>query len=136
MGFTDFLAEQWILVSILVALVVVFMWTEMHKGGKALSFHEVTRLINRDEAVLLDVREKKEFDGGHIVDSINIAYPKLKDRISELEKHKSRTIIIVDKLGQHAGAAGKILKDHGFTVARLQGGISEWAGQNLPLVRK
>lgn len=136
MGFTDFLAEQWILVSILVVLVAVFLWLETHKGGQALSFHEVTRMINSDQAVVLDVREKKEFESGHIVDSLNIAYPKLKDRLNELEKHKARTIVVVDKLGQHAGAAGKILKDHGFTVARLQGGISEWAGQNLPLVRK
>jgi len=134
-GITDFLAEQWILVSILAALVSVFMWTEMHKGGKALSFHQVTRMLNSGEAVLLDVREKKDFDAGHIVDSIHIAYTKLKDRVSELEKHKTRTIIVVDKLGQHAGAAGKILKDHGFDTARLQGGIAEWTGQNLPLVK-
>src|SRR5690606_21113732 len=102
---------------------------------KSLSFHEVTRMLNNGEAVLLDVREKKEFDSGHIVDSINIAYTKLKDRTDELDKHKERTIVVVDKLGQHAGAAGKILKDKGFNVARLQGGISEWNGQNLPLVK-
>lgn len=135
MGFTDFLAEQWILVSIMVVLIAAFMWTEMHKGGKALSFHEVTRMLNSGDAVLLDVREKKEFDAGHIVDSLHITFAKLKDRVSELEKHKARTIIVVDKIGQHAGAAGKILKDHGFNVARLQGGISEWTGQNLPLVK-
>lgn len=135
MGWTDFIAEQWILVSVLAVLVTAFMWTETHKGGKSLSFHEVTRMLNSGDAVLLDVREKKEFDSGHIVDSINIAYTKLKDRANELEKHKERTIVVVDKLGQHAGAAGKILKDKGFNVARLQGGISEWTGQNLPLVK-
>lgn len=136
MGFTDFIAEQWILVSTLAVLAGAFMWTEMHKGGKALSFHEVTRLLNKDEAVLLDVRDKKEFDTGHIVDSIHIAFPKLKERVNELEKHKARMIVVVDKIGQHAGAAGKILKDHGFNVVRLQGGIAEWTAQNLPLVKK
>ncbi len=135
MGFTEFLIEQWILVSILVVLVAAFLWTETHKGGKALSFHEVTRLLNANEAIILDVRDKKEFESGHIVDAINIPYAKLNDRSTELDKHKKKTIIVVDKIGQHAGAAGKVLKDKGFEVARLQGGISEWSGQNLPLVK-
>ncbi len=135
MGFTEFLAEQWVLVSIWAVLIAAFLWTETRKGGKALSHHEVTRMLNAGEAIVLDVRDAKEFGTGHIVDSINIPYAKLNDRASELEKHKARTVVVVDKIGQHAGSAGKILKDKGFDVARLQGGISEWAGQNLPLVK-
>ena len=135
MSWTVFVAEQWFLISTLAILVAAFFWTESHKGGKALSYHEVTRMINAGEAVLLDVREKKEFGQGHIVDSTNIPYAKLNDRCNELDKHKEKVVIVVDKLGQHAGAAGKILKDKGFNVARLQGGITEWAGQNLPLVK-
>ena len=135
MSWTVFIVEQWILFSILAVLVVAFIWTESQKGGKALSHHQVTRLLNGDEAVLLDVRDKKDFDNGHIVDSINIPYAKLGERSSELEKYREKTVVVVDKLGQHAGAAGKILKDKGFTVTRLQGGISDWISQNLPVVK-
>ena len=134
-NWTVFVAEQWLLFSILAVLVAVFFWLEMNKGGKTLGHHEVTRLLNAGEAVLLDVREQKEFSAGHIVDSINIPHNKLNERISELEKHRSKTVIVVDKLGQHAGSAGKSLKDKGYSVARLQGGISEWIGQNLPVVK-
>ena len=135
MNFMVFLAEQWILLSILSVLVAALVVFEGRKGGKALSHHEVTRMLNRDEAVVVDVRDGKEFSAGHIVDAIHIPYLKLADRSSELEKHRSKTIVVVDKMGQHAGAAGKTLKDKGFTVNRLQGGISEWQSQNLPVVK-
>ncbi len=130
-----FLAEQWILVSIISVLVAALIVVEGRKGGKALSHHDITRLINAGEAVLLDVREQKEFTAGHIVDSLHIPYTKLGDRVSELEKHRDKTIIVVDKMGQHSGAAGKTLKDKGFTVNRMEGGIAEWQNQNLPVVK-
>nr|MBF0682560.1 rhodanese-like domain-containing protein [Pseudomonas sp.] len=85
--------------------------------------------------VVLDVRAKKEFDAGHIVDALNIPYDKLVSRLGELEKHKARTIVVVDAMGQHAGAACRELKKAGFTAARLSGGIASWRGENLPVVK-
>jgi len=100
-----------------------------------MSYHEVTRMLNNNLAILLDVRESKEFSGGHIVDAVNIPYAKLGDRVDELKKHEGKTIIVVDKMGQHAGAAGRQLKEKGFNVSRLQGGMVEWTSQNLPVVK-
>ncbi|WP_018015340.1 rhodanese-like domain-containing protein [Teredinibacter turnerae] len=130
-----FITEQWLLVSILGVLAAALIFVESRKGGAALSHHEVTRLVNSDQAVVVDVREAKEYSAGHIVDAINIPFAKLADRHTELNKHREKTLIVADKMGQHAGAAGKILKDKGFTVSRLQGGMSEWQGQNLPVVK-
>ena len=95
----------------------------------------MTALVNRDEGVVLDVRGKKEFDAGHIVDSLNIPHEKLVSRLSELEKHKARTIIVVDAMGQHAGTVCRELKKAGFTAAKLSGGMSSWRGENLPVVK-
>lgn len=135
MTWLDFVVEQWLLVSILVALVVGFLMLESRKGGASVSHHQATRLVNSGEAVLVDVRDPGEYKAGHIVDAVNIPYANLASRVDELSKYKSRQIIVVDKLGQHAGAAGKILREHGFNVVRLQGGITEWTHQNLPLVK-
>ena len=55
------------------------------KAGDALSPHQATLLVNRENAVFLDIRDKKAFDGGHIVDAINIPSAKLKDRMVELK---------------------------------------------------
>lgn len=135
MTFMDFLVEQWVLFTLLAALVVTFLILESKKGGAVVSHHQATRMVNSGEAVVVDVRDSAEFRSGHIVDAINIPYASLKDKSSQLEKHKTKKIIVVDKMGQHAGAAGKTLRDKGYTVMRLQGGISEWAHQNLPLVK-
>lgn len=130
-----FISEQWLLVSILSVLVAALIVVEGKKGGKALSHHEVTRLVNDHAAVLLDVRESKDFKKGHIVDSINIPFAVLANRSDELDKFKEKTVVVIDKMGQHAGASGKILKEKGFSVNRLQGGIMEWESQNLPVIK-
>ncbi|VUD59591.1 Thiosulfate sulfurtransferase PspE [Thalassocella blandensis] len=135
MDFLTFLSEEWILVSILIVLAGAYFYMESLKGGKSLGIHEVTRLVNSDSAILLDVRESKDYKNGHIVDAINIPFDKLSERSNELDKHKSKTIIVIDKMGQHSGTSGKILLDKGFTVNRLQGGMSEWTNQNLPVVK-
>ncbi len=100
-----------------------------------MSHHEVTRALNNDEALLLDVRDSKEFSAGHITGAFNIPFAKLKDRFGELEKHKTKTIIVADKMGQQTGASVKLLAEAGFQAARLQGGMVDWQSQNLPVVK-
>ncbi|NHO85443.1 rhodanese-like domain-containing protein [Pseudoteredinibacter isoporae] len=131
-----FVTEQWLLVSILLGLIFFYVFTEKQKGGKTISSHELTRLVNDGEAVILDVRETKEFNAGHIVDALNIPFNTMEKRIVELDKHEGKTIVVVDKMGQHAGAVGKQLAQRGFSVNRLSGGMMDWQGQNLPVVKK
>ena len=70
------------------------------------------------------------------MDSINIPYGSLESRLSELKKYEGKPIVIACKMGQHAGAAGTQLKKSGYeNVSRLRGGITEWRGQNLPVVK-
>lgn len=135
MDFFIFISEQWVLVSILVLLIYGFAFSERLKGGKPISSNEVTRLVNSGEGVLVDIRDSKEFNEGHITGAINLPATKLDSRISELEKHRSKLIVVTDKMGQQAGAAGKKLRQAGFNVRRLQGGMAEWSGQGLPLVK-
>ncbi|MFL0810067.1 MAG: rhodanese-like domain-containing protein [Agarilytica sp.] len=130
-----FLSEQWILVSVLAVLVSALMFVESKRGGKALTMHQVTMLVNKGEAVVLDIREAKDYKAGHIVDAINIPQQKLAKRVSELEKHKDKVVVIVDKMGQGVGAAAKTLQDQAFSVNRMKGGMMEWTGQNLPVVK-
>jgi rhodanese-related sulfurtransferase len=136
MDFFIFISEQWLLVSLLMILIYGFAFLERSRGGKPISAHEVTQMLNKEEAVLVDLREAKEFNEGHIAGSLHIPQAKLAGRMSELDKYKSKTIVLADKLGSHAGAVGKNLRKVGFQVNRLQGGVSEWSSQGLPLVKK
>ncbi len=131
----DFVVEQWPLFSVLAVLVAAFLVLESRKGGSVVSHHQATRLLNQGEAVVVDVRDSAEYKAGHIIDAINIPFSSLAKKHDQLDKHKTKQIIVVDKMGQHASSAGKLLRDKGFNVVRLQGGISEWTQQNLPLIK-
>ncbi len=136
MNFFVFISQEWLLVSTLVVLIYIYAWRERIKNGPPISVHEVTQMLNKDSAILLDVRDSAEFKAGHIVGAINIPFGKVAAELDKLESHKSKIIIVADKLGQHAGSVGRTLGKHGFVVRRLSGGIAEWQAQNLPLVKK
>ena len=130
-----FASEQWILISMLLMLIYVFAFTERTKGGKPISATELVSLMNTEQAQLVDVRAYADFQAGHVHGAINIPHTKMASRGSELEKHRSKVIVLTDQMGQHAGGAGKILTKEGFNVRRLSGGMAEWQGQNLPVVK-
>ena len=93
--------------------------------------------MNKEGAVVIDVRDPTEYSNGHIVDSLNIPYTALQSRLNEIEKFKQKPVVLACKMGQHSGMAGTILKKAGFeNVSRLKGGMMEWQTQNLPLVKK
>ena len=108
---------------------------ELRRAGRSLTSRELTALVNSDQGVVLDVRNHKDFSSGHIVDALNIPFDKLAERMVELEKHKAKTIIVVDAMGQHAGSVARDLKKAGYTAAKLGGGIASWRGDNLPVVK-
>ncbi|GAB1255744.1 rhodanese-like domain-containing protein [Aurantivibrio plasticivorans] len=135
MDFFIFISEQYILVGVLLALIYTFVWNEKRRGGKTVSTHELTRMMNNDEAILVDVRDPSDYKTGHIVNALNIPFNKINDRWQELEPHKAKTIILVDKMGQHTGGVGNTLRGKDFQVNRLSGGMSEWEAQNLPVVK-
>ncbi|MCQ3829023.1 rhodanese-like domain-containing protein [Microbulbifer elongatus] len=135
MDFFVFISEQWLLVSVLVALIYTLAITERIKAGKPASAHAATQLINSDGARVVDLRDRSDFTAGHIVDAIHIPHGEIEGRMGELAPYKEKTIILADKMGQHAGPAGRLLKKAGYNVRRLEGGMSEWANQKLPLVK-
>ncbi len=117
-------------------LLTLFIRNETQRGGKGVSPQELVNLVNKEGALVLDVRDSKEFAAGHIVDAVNVPHTALESRLAELEKYKEKPVTIVCKMGQHAGTAGALLRKAGFaSVSRLSGGMTEWRNQNLPVVK-
>lgn len=132
----EFSSHHWPLVLSFGVLVALALNAEFKRSGQSLSTHELTAKINSEDALVVDVREAKDFKLGHIVDSINVPLVKLDSEIKNLEKDKSRALVIVCQLGQHSGQAVQKLEKAGFEkVSRLSGGIGAWRSENLPLVR-
>ncbi|MFB9886157.1 rhodanese-like domain-containing protein [Balneatrix alpica] len=134
--FIEFTINHWELTSAFILTLAVWLWSEKKKGGASVNTSQATRLINREDAVILDIRARKDYSAGHIANSLNIAAAEVSNKLTELEKHKDKPIIVVCNLGQTAGATAAQLKKAGFTqVYRLSGGITEWKAANLPVVR-
>lgn len=135
--FLEFAADGYnlTLIGLFVVLLILLLLNELRQGGRSLSNRELTALVNSDKGVVVDIRAKKDFSAGHIVDALHIPYEKLASRLSELDKHKDKTIIVVDALGQQSGTVCRDLKKAGFNAAKLSGGIATWRGDSLPLVK-
>ncbi len=132
----EFVVDNALLVGAFAVILALFIRNEMQRGGRSVSAQQLVDMVNRESAVVLDVRDKKEFDTGHIVDAINIPFSALDSRVDELKKHQDKPIIVACKMGQHSGSAGTLLRKHGFeNVSRLTGGVSEWRNQSLPVVK-
>ena len=134
--FLEFIANHPVLSVMWVITLGAIIFYHIRTSATSVAPQEAVMMINRKNAVVIDVRDRKEFDSGHIVDSVNMPLNKLKQRLSELRKHEHKPMIVVCKMGQHSGEAAKLLQEAGHQeVVRLTGGLTEWRAQSLPLVQ-
>ena len=131
----QFATNHYILVAIFVVLLVLLLINEIRRGGQSLSNGQLTALVNADKGVVIDIRPSKEYSSGHIVGALNIPQDKLVNRMAELDKHKGKTLILVDAQGQHSGSHARELLKAGYNAAKLSGGIASWRADNLPVVK-
>ena len=95
---------------------------------------EAVQMMNRRDAVVLDVRETAEYAAGHIPHARNIPFAALTDRLREIEKLKSRPVIINAQSGMHSAKVCGALKKIGFNdVFALRGGLTGWVEASLPV---
>ena len=132
----EFIGNHPILVGLFFALLVALIITERRKGGESVTAQVLVRLVNKDDAIVIDLRDKNEFAAGHIAGAVNLPYASYANRSEELNVYKNRPVVLVCKIGQHSSAIGSKLLAAGFAdVKRLVGGMTEWQGANLPVVK-
>jgi len=108
--------------------------TRAYRPGNEVGAFEAVQLINRRDAVVVDLRDTGEYAAGHISSAKHVPQAQLAERIKELEKHKARPIIVSCASGSRAPAAAAELRKQGFSEAvALRGGISAWQQAGLPL---
>ena len=95
---------------------------------------EAVQLMNRRDAGVLDVRETADYAAGHIPHARNIPFANLTERLREIEKLKSRPVIINAQSGTHSAKVCSALKKIGFSdLFALRGGLSGWVAPRLPV---
>lgn len=132
----EFAANHPVLVGSFVFLVGALFFTESRKGGASIGTQVLVQLVNKSDAVVIDLRDSNEFSNGHIAGALNIPFTTLEKRIKEFAQYKDKPIVLVCKMGQHSSSAGKKLMAEGYQdIRRLSGGMMEWTSSNLPVVK-
>lgn len=90
------------------------------------------RDLQRSGAVLVDVREKGEWDAGHAPKAKHHPLRGLPTSMHRLPT--DRTIVVVCRSGNRSARAAKVLAKSGFDVVNLSGGMTAWRGAGLPMV--
>ena len=136
--FGQFVFHHWDL--FLALIVILSLLVGQGFMGRLRGYDEIdpldaVRKINHEDAVLVDVREDKEFRQGHILDAVHIPLGTLGSRMEELDKFKGRPVIIGCRSGSRSASACNRLRKSGFDdVYNLRGGILAWENANLPLM--
>lgn len=124
------------LIAIAVISGVMLAWPTIMRRGHGLSAADATQLINRRNAVVLDLRTTDEFGKGHLPQARSIPFEELSSKAAQISKNKSAPVLLVCQTGQRARKAEQVLTDAGYAeVYTLQGGIEAWQTAGMPVVK-
>ncbi|PJK00073.1 hypothetical protein CO615_05270 [Lysobacteraceae bacterium NML75-0749] len=134
-----FFARHPLLSLALAGITLALIYTELARfwqGFKALKPAELTALVNRENALVVDIRAINDFQQGHIAGAKNVLMSQFDPENKQLASAKSLPVVVVCKTGMTAVGAAKRLVKAGFEkVYVLDGGISAWEQAGLPLVK-
>jgi rhodanese-related sulfurtransferase len=122
-----------LLLATAVASGAMLLWPLVRgsSGGPRVTPGEATHLINREDAVVLDVRDQAEYEAGHILGARNLPMARLES--SDL-KRKDKPVIVYCQTGERGPKAAATLKKQGFEkVVNLSGGLAAWKQAGLPV---
>jgi rhodanese-related sulfurtransferase len=132
-----FVQENLLLIAVAFASGAMLLWPYVRRagGGPAVSTAQATQLINREDALVLDVRDPGEFGTGHIIGAKNLPLSRIEAGGSEIApKRKDKPVIVYCDTGSRAHKAAAALRTQGFgRVVSLSGGLGAWQQAGLPL---
>lgn len=135
----EFLQQNWLLIAGLALVGLV-----LFKGPLMLRFYRIgsvspasaVNLINRQDAHVVDVREDREWQQGHIPGAIHVPLGQIGNRMNELEANKGgdKPLVVACQSGNRSAMAAVRLRKAGFeSVYNLEGGTAAWRQAGMPL---
>ena len=132
----DFVRNNLLLFVVAFVSGAMLLWPLVRRtaGGPYVTPAQATHLINREDALVVDVREPGEYGAGHILGAKNVPLARIDEGAPELAKRKEKPMIVYDESGDRAGKAAAALKKQGFArVVNLSGGLRAWQQAGLPI---
>ena len=129
-----FLIDNIFLVAVALVSGGMLLWPFLRGGGgSSVSPAQATTLINRNDAVVLDVRDSSDYANGRILNARNVPLAQLDSRAGDLTRFKEKPVIICDETGAKSPQALAAFRKHGFNnVVALAGGLAGWRQAGLP----
>ncbi|MDB9861592.1 rhodanese-like domain-containing protein [Gammaproteobacteria bacterium] len=135
--FSLFLSEYWYLSFPLFLTIILWSRHEMNRGGNKISCTDLTKLVNKNSASLIDLRTANEFETGHIANSVNMPHDEFEKYDHRISSDLEIPIILICSTGRQSVNIGEdLLKKDYSNVNILSGGIMTWQQEGLPLVSK
>lgn len=136
----EFAGNNVILAGVWVALVLAIIYSFVAgtlSPIKEIGTHEATMLMNKDDAIVVDIRPPADFKKGHILGAKQLKSEQItKADFTSLEKHKGKPIIVVCAMGMTAKKTASSMLKSGFdNVSVLKGGMNTWQGASLPVAK-
>ena len=130
-----FIVDNWLLIVIALSSGGMLAWP-MVRGANAgsLTAQGAVHLINRERAVVVDVREPDEFAAGHVTGAKNVPLEQLEAKLTATVKNKSVPLLLFCATGSRAQRAVAMARKLGYEQAQaVAGGLKSWKAANLPV---
>jgi rhodanese-related sulfurtransferase len=132
--FTDY--TNLVLIAIALISGVLLLWPVLRRGS-GISAADATLLINRRNAMIVDVRTAAEFAGGHLPQARHFALNELETKAAQISKNKKTPLLLICQTGQRAQKAQAVLAGAGYAeIYILQGGLGAWQQAGMPVVKE
>ena len=131
-----FVMDNIFLIAVALVSGAMLIWPLLRRGagGPSVNTLEATQLINRQDALVLDVREQAEYAQSHILNSRGLPLSQIEARIADIEKFKDKPVIVYCATGNRSSTAAALMRKHGFSsVFNLSGGFAAWQQAGLPV---
>jgi rhodanese-related sulfurtransferase len=134
-----FIQENILLIAVAFVSGAMLIWPYVRRvgGGPSVSASQATQLINREDALVVDVRDPGEYGAGHILGAKNVPLSRIGAAGSEIAaKRKEKPLIVYCDNGNRSAKAAGLLRSQGFSrVVNLSGGLNAWQQAGLPVER-
>jgi len=130
-----FIVDNWMLILIALSSGGMLALPLISGGrGGSLTAQGAVQLINRQRAVMVDVREPDEFAAGHATGARNVPFGQLEQKLVGAVKNKSVPLLLMCASGTRAQRALATAKKLGYEQAQVvAGGLKGWKEANLPI---
>ena len=134
--FTDY--TNLVLIAIVLISGGLLLWPALGRRGRGgVTAGEATQLINRRNAVVVDLRSAADFATGHLPSARHVEFAELQAKVGQLVKNKNNPVLLVCQTGQQSNKAVRVVQDAGYAeVHVLQGGLNAWQQAGMPVVKQ